>query len=94
MVTFLSLLIMCGFFYGLRHNLRSISHFCDSDYEVMFDKCNCTVINKNDKSIVFKGKRNNNDCLRRSETLVLHLIRKWEPALEECSMVLCWKQWE
>ena len=45
---------------GLRHNLLSISQFCDSGYDVMFDKSNCTVINKNDKSIVFKGKRKNN----------------------------------
>jgi len=42
--------------YGLRHNLLSISQFCDSGYDVMFDKSNCTVINKSDKSIVFKGK--------------------------------------
>jgi len=26
----------------------------------MFDKTNCTIINKDDKSIVFKGKRSNN----------------------------------
>jgi hypothetical protein len=45
---------------GLRHNLLSISQFCDSSYEVMFDKNNCTVINKTDKSIVFKEKRKNN----------------------------------
>jgi hypothetical protein len=45
---------------GLGHNLLSISQFCDSGYEVMFDKRNCTVMNKNHKSIVFKGKRKNN----------------------------------
>jgi hypothetical protein len=45
---------------GLRHNLLSISQFCDSGYEVMFDKNNSTVINKADKSIVFKDKRKNN----------------------------------
>jgi hypothetical protein len=45
---------------GLRHNLLSISQFCDSSYEVMFDKNNCTVINKTDKSTVFKEKRKNN----------------------------------
>jgi len=45
---------------GLRHNLLSIIQFCDSRYDVMFDKTNCTEINKSDKSIVFKGKRRNN----------------------------------
>ena len=44
---------------GHRHNLLSISKFFDSGYDVMFDKRNCTVINKNDKYIVFKGKRKN-----------------------------------
>ena len=44
----------------LRHNLLNISQFCDSGYDVMFDKSNCTVINKSDKSIMFKGKRKNN----------------------------------
>jgi hypothetical protein len=41
---------------GLRHNLVRIGQFCDSGYDVMFDKNTCTIINKNDKSIVFKGK--------------------------------------
>jgi len=41
---------------GLRHNLLSISQFCDNGYDVMFDKTNCTVVNKNDNSIIFKGK--------------------------------------
>ncbi|KEH31445.1 transmembrane protein, putative [Medicago truncatula] len=45
---------------GLRHNLLSISQFCDSGYDVMFDKTNCTIINKNDESIIFKGRRKNN----------------------------------
>jgi len=45
---------------GLKHNLLSISQFCDNGYDVMFDKTNYTVINKNDNSIVFKGKRMNN----------------------------------
>jgi len=42
---------------GLEHNLLSISQFCDNGYDVMFEKTNCTVINKDNKSIVFKGKR-------------------------------------
>jgi len=41
----------------LEHNLLSISQFCDNGYDVMFGKTNCTVINKDDNSIVFKGKR-------------------------------------
>jgi len=45
---------------GLRHNLLSISQFCDNGYDVMFEKKNCTVINKDDQSIIFKGKRRNN----------------------------------
>jgi len=44
----------------LRHNLLSISQFCDNGYDVLFVKNNCTVINKDDQSIVFKGKRRNN----------------------------------
>ena len=43
--------------YGLEHNLLSISRFCDNGYDVMFGKTNCIVINKDNKSIVFKGKR-------------------------------------
>ena len=38
----------------LRHNLLSISQFCDNGYDVLFVKNNCTVINKDDQSIVFK----------------------------------------
>jgi len=45
---------------GLRHNLLSISQFCDNGYDVLFVKNNCAVINKDDQSIVFKGKRRNN----------------------------------
>jgi hypothetical protein len=42
---------------GLKHNLLSIRQFCDSGYEVVFDKNNFTVINDSDKSIVFILKR-------------------------------------
>ena len=42
---------------GLEHNLLIISQFCDNGYDVMFGKTNCTVINKDNKSIVFKGNR-------------------------------------
>ena len=41
---------------GLEHNLLSISQFCDNGYNVMFEKTNSTVINKDNKFIVFKGK--------------------------------------
>jgi len=42
---------------GLEHNILSISQFCDNGYDVMFGKNNCTVITKDNKYIVFKGKR-------------------------------------
>jgi len=45
---------------GLRHNLLSISQFCDNGYDVMFEKNNFIVINKDDQSIIFKGKRRKN----------------------------------
>jgi hypothetical protein len=45
---------------GLEHNLLSISQFCDNNFDVMFENTNCTVINKDDKSIVFMGKRMKN----------------------------------
>ena len=45
---------------GLRHNLLSISQFYDNGYDVIFDKTNFTVVNKNDNSIIFKGKRIDN----------------------------------
>jgi len=45
---------------GLRHNLLSISQFCDNGYDVMFDKTNFIVVNKNDNAIIFKGNRIDN----------------------------------
>jgi hypothetical protein len=45
---------------GLKHNLLSISQFCDSGFVVEFDKNACTVIRESDKSIVFKGLRKGN----------------------------------
>jgi len=42
---------------GLEHKLLSISQFCDNGYDVMFGKTNYIVINKDNKSIMFKGKR-------------------------------------
>jgi len=45
---------------GLKHNLLTISQFCDNGYDVLFNKTSCTVVNKNDSSIIFKGKRMDN----------------------------------
>ena len=45
---------------GLKHNILSIGQFCDNGYDVLFDKTSCTIVNKNDNSIVFKGKRIDN----------------------------------
>jgi len=42
---------------GLEHNMLSISQFFDNGYDVMFEKTNCTIINKYNKFIMFKGKR-------------------------------------
>lgn len=44
----------------LKHNLLSISQFCDNDYEVMFNKNDWIVMNESYKSIVFKGMRKDN----------------------------------
>jgi len=41
----------------LEHNLLSISKFCGNGYDVMFEKTNFTVINKDNKSLMFKRKR-------------------------------------
>jgi len=70
---------------GLRHNLLSISQFCDNGYDVLFVKNNCTVINKDDQSIAFKGKRRNNvykiNFLELADQKVLCLLlmsdKKW-----------------
>ncbi|CAJ2645568.1 unnamed protein product [Trifolium pratense] len=45
---------------GLKHNLLSISQFCDNGYVVVFNKESCTVSKQSDKSMVFKGLRKNN----------------------------------
>jgi hypothetical protein len=46
---------------GLKHNLLSISQFCDSGYVVMFNKNACTVSkDDSDKSLVFRGQRKGN----------------------------------
>jgi hypothetical protein len=44
---------------GLKYNLLSISQFCDSGYEVSFNKNECIVRN-NDNTILFTGIRKNN----------------------------------
>ncbi|CAJ2653255.1 unnamed protein product, partial [Trifolium pratense] len=45
---------------GLKHNLLSISQFCDNGYVVIFNKESCTVTKQSDNSIIFKGLRKNN----------------------------------
>ncbi|KAK2401718.1 putative mitochondrial protein [Trifolium repens] len=45
---------------GLKHNLLSISQFCDSGFVVKFNKDACTVIKESDESIVFRGLRKGN----------------------------------
>jgi len=45
---------------GLKHNLLSISQFCDNCYDVLFVKNNCTVINTHDQFLFFEGKRRKN----------------------------------
>ena len=59
---------------GLEHNLLSISQFCDNGYNVMFGKTNCTVINKDDNSVVFKGKRIENVYKINFSELVDHMV--------------------
>ena len=44
---------------GLKYNLLSISQFCDSGYEISFNKDECIVRNL-DQTILFTGKRKNN----------------------------------
>lgn len=45
---------------SMKHNLLNISQFCDSGYEVVFNKKICTVMNESDKFLVFTGKRKRN----------------------------------
>ncbi len=44
---------------GLKHNLLSISQFCDSGYSVTFDKSKCEI-RKLDQTVVFIAARHNN----------------------------------
>ncbi|WJX18836.1 hypothetical protein P8452_08595 [Trifolium repens] len=45
---------------GLKHNLLSISQFCDSGFVVKFNKDACTVIRESDESVVCRGLRKGN----------------------------------
>lgn len=45
---------------GGKYNLLNITQFCDSGYEVLFDKNFCSVINECGKSILFKCKKKGN----------------------------------
>ena len=44
---------------GLKHNLLSISQFCDKDYKVVFKSNKCVVFDKNECAL-FIGSRHNN----------------------------------
>ena len=44
---------------GLKHNLLSISQFCDKDYKVVFESNKCVVLDKNECAL-FVGSRHNN----------------------------------
>ena len=44
---------------GLKHNLLSISQFCDSGYSVTFNKDSC-VIRNSDQTVLFTAARHNN----------------------------------
>ena len=45
---------------GLKHNLLSISQFCDKGFEVMFSSDCCYINDAKTKSTKLKGKRTNN----------------------------------
>ncbi len=44
---------------GLKHNLLSITQFCDSGYSVTFDKSKCEI-RKLDQTVVFTAAQYNN----------------------------------
>ena len=45
---------------GLKHNLLSISQFCDKGYKVSFESSLCIVTSSNDEGIKFIGHRHGN----------------------------------
>ena len=45
---------------GLKHNLLSISQFCDKGYDVLFRKEKCLITNRKDEKLALKGVRNRN----------------------------------
>ena len=45
---------------GLKHNLLSISQFCDKGYDVLFMKEKCLITNKKDEKLALKGVRKGN----------------------------------
>ena len=48
---------------GLKHNLLSISQFCDKGYKVIFESSLCIVTSPNEESIKFVGHRHGNICM-------------------------------
>ena len=45
---------------ALKHNLLSISQFCDKEYKVIFESSLCIVTSPNDEGIKFVGHRHSN----------------------------------
>ena len=45
---------------GLKHNLLSISQFCDKGYKIIFESSLCIVTSPNDDGIKFVGHRHGN----------------------------------
>ena len=45
---------------GLKHNLLSISQFCDRGYQVTFRTNSCEIRLPNSKEVLLVGKRSNN----------------------------------
>ena len=45
---------------GLKHNLLSISQFCDKGYKVDFTKDKCLIYHKKDKDLTLQGVRKGN----------------------------------
>ncbi len=45
---------------GLKHNLLSISQFCDKGYVVTFESSMCLVSSTNNSGVIFTGHRHEN----------------------------------
>ncbi|XP_050238176.1 uncharacterized protein LOC126687663 [Mercurialis annua] len=54
---------------GLKHNLLSVSQFCDKDYNVNFNSKACYAIQPMDNTVIFKGNRRKNTYIIDLDTL-------------------------